>query len=421
VRPQDFDGIAEVSIAGTNLSIFDRYTSSGFPIWFEESSSCYSLTLETALLTGARRYQIRNNANFFFLNTGYVFETEEEAQEALETIRRKIVSCTNANFNNVDNSNFVFISSFGINGTTVGQYVRIANFIHTFSINNLEVLGEISQEDVQNYLGMFNNRLSEGIATFNSIPRLQPIQTNTSSISETSTPTVTPSVTFTPTITLTPSVTPTPSMTFTPSVTPTPSMTHTPSMTPTRTNTPAPTFTPTFTPTASACAGNLAPRMVVGQDGRVILDGTNTSNRLRNGAGTSFSEITRIPPGDEFEVIGGPECANGYTWWQVNYNGRSGWTAESGDGRYWIEPILEESATGDGQCFARAGSSNINLRTGPGTNNEVGGRLNANSQALIVSQTINTTGNIWYELANGFWVRSDVIQLLGSCDTIPEN
>ena len=33
-------------------------------------------------------------------------------------------------------------------------------------------------------------------------------------------------------------------------------------------------------------------------------------------------------------VLSGPVCANGLTWWQVNYRGMIGWTVEGQNGQH---------------------------------------------------------------------------------------
>ena len=72
-----------------------------------------------------------------------------------------------------------------------------------------------------------------------------------------------------------------------------------------------------------------------------VEPGPGTANNLRAAPGLSADVLTQIPPGGVFRVITGPECANSYVWWQVDYDGVTGWTAE-GDpvsGRYWLEPL----------------------------------------------------------------------------------
>lgn len=134
----------------------------------------------------------------------------------------------------------------------------------------------------------------------------------------------------------------------------TPTNTATPTRTSTATNTlRPPTATPTRTlqPTARPtntrrppsptppiqCRGALVSRLEMGGEGRVTRF-PNQANNLRDAASTSGEKIGEIPPGGEFRVTDGPVCNGGYAWYRVNYQGVIGWTAESGDGVYWLEP-----------------------------------------------------------------------------------
>lgn len=92
------------------------------------------------------------------------------------------------------------------------------------------------------------------------------------------------------------------------------------------------------TPTSagvSQCSGALPSRLTVGGEGRVT---PGAPNRLRAQPTTSAGILGNIPAGGMFAVIGGPTCADGYAWWQVNYNGLVGWTAEGSSSQYWLEP-----------------------------------------------------------------------------------
>ncbi|GAB4555879.1 MAG: hypothetical protein OHK0023_27620 [Anaerolineae bacterium] len=87
------------------------------------------------------------------------------------------------------------------------------------------------------------------------------------------------------------------------------------------------------------CGFNLPSRLTVGGRGRVT-PGLANAVRAQPSTNRSFSPVLgEIPAGGVFNVIGGPQCGDGYTWWQVNYNGLLGWTAEGNNGVYWLEPI----------------------------------------------------------------------------------
>lgn len=90
-----------------------------------------------------------------------------------------------------------------------------------------------------------------------------------------------------------------------------------------------------------SCPGTLPSRMIVGKTGRVTPGEPNNLNTQPSppSKDPNSQRLALIPAGGVFTVINGPVCGFGYTWWQVNYNGVLGWTAESGDGVYWLEPL----------------------------------------------------------------------------------
>lgn len=60
-------------------------------------------------------------------------------------------------------------------------------------------------------------------------------------------------------------------------------------------------------------------------------------NRIRSGAGLNYQEIGIARPGVTFDVLSGPVCADGFWWWQIEYQGTTGWTVEGDNSDYWIE------------------------------------------------------------------------------------
>ncbi len=88
--------------------------------------------------------------------------------------------------------------------------------------------------------------------------------------------------------------------------------------------------------TEARCAGAPPPRLAIGRSGRVTPE---LSNNLRAQASTDAALLGQIPAGGVFTVVGGPQCARGLYWWQVRYNGITGWTPEGGGGQYWLEPM----------------------------------------------------------------------------------
>ncbi len=86
-------------------------------------------------------------------------------------------------------------------------------------------------------------------------------------------------------------------------------------------------------------AGYLAPRIKVNTQARVIAS-NSAPNRLRSAPATNAEQLTLIQPGRTFDVIGGPSCGQNYVWWQVVYNGQTGWTVEGQlPDVYYLEPV----------------------------------------------------------------------------------
>jgi uncharacterized protein YraI len=85
------------------------------------------------------------------------------------------------------------------------------------------------------------------------------------------------------------------------------------------------------------CYGAPSPHMLLGLTGYVTL---GPSNNLRTQPSLSASVVGQMPGGSMFTVLAGPTCADGYNWWQVNYSGLIGWTAEGRTNEYWIEPVM---------------------------------------------------------------------------------
>jgi uncharacterized protein YraI len=83
------------------------------------------------------------------------------------------------------------------------------------------------------------------------------------------------------------------------------------------------------------CTGTLPPRLTVGGQGRVT---PGAPNKIRSVPTLAGAQIGNIPGEGIFSVIGGPQCADGFLWWQVNYQGVTGWTANGDGTEYWVEP-----------------------------------------------------------------------------------
>lgn len=144
----------------------------------------------------------------------------------------------------------------------------------------------------------------------------------------------TPSATLTATVTIAPTITPT----RLPSTTPVP--TFPPTLTATRTLAPTTPATRTATPFSTletiTCPGARQSRlrpMILAQ----VSYEPPISNRVRSEPGTSSEIIGLLGPGEVVLVTAGPECADGYAWWQVqSLAGLAGWSTEGDETGYWL-------------------------------------------------------------------------------------
>jgi uncharacterized protein YraI len=97
-----------------------------------------------------------------------------------------------------------------------------------------------------------------------------------------------------------------------------------------------PTFTPSPAPAAFVCPDAPAPRLTDFAQGRVIQE---IGISFRAGPRTSDELISFIPNQAIINIIGGPNCFDGFVWWQVSYDGEIGWVAEGDVVNYYIEPV----------------------------------------------------------------------------------
>ena len=90
------------------------------------------------------------------------------------------------------------------------------------------------------------------------------------------------------------------------------------------TPTPAPEATDTPAPTPEEVAA-----FAIGDSAKVVGTGGAGLN-IRAGAGTGHPRIKTLKEGSVVELIGGPEEANDYTWWQMrDETGTTGWAAST--------------------------------------------------------------------------------------------
>jgi hypothetical protein len=81
---------------------------------------------------------------------------------------------------------------------------------------------------------------------------------------------------------------------------------------------------------------------------------------------------------------------------------------------------LSETVPNASTIFCRiSGNSDVNQRTGPGTDYDLAGQLTAGSNADVNGQATGADGLVWWRLGEGVWVRSDVVDEAGDCEAVP--
>ncbi len=79
-------------------------------------------------------------------------------------------------------------------------------------------------------------------------------------------------------------------------------------------------------------------RIAVG-DVVTVSDADSSLLALHRAPRLSSTVLAQIPIRTELEIIDGPRCRDGWGWWKVSYNNRTGWVGEVGpEGLYNLVP-----------------------------------------------------------------------------------
>ncbi|MBN2304284.1 MAG: SH3 domain-containing protein, partial [Anaerolineae bacterium] len=159
-----------------------------------------------------------------------------------------------------------------------------------------------------------------------------------------------------------------------------------------------------------AVACTLAPRLSIGASGQV-LPGLPNVIRSQPRRGTDSPIIGEIPGGGVFTVLNGPQCGpEGRYWWQVTYQGITGWTAEGQSGIYWLQPYqvspppvtctLAPRLTVGSTAMVLPGLPNV-IRTQPrrGADSLIIGRIPGGGFFTVLSgPQCGPEGRYWYQV-----------------------
>jgi surface antigen len=90
---------------------------------------------------------------------------------------------------------------------------------------------------------------------------------------------------------------------------------------------------------------------------KVFITPQYGENRIRSSPSTKSKIITIAPPGAILTIIGGPVCAEGYIWWNIEGEGVTGWTAEGSGDQNWFTPVGMVSYAEANKIAAQTGRS----------------------------------------------------------------
>ncbi|MEP7285522.1 MAG: SH3 domain-containing protein [Chloroflexota bacterium] len=93
----------------------------------------------------------------------------------------------------------------------------------------------------------------------------------------------------------------------------------------------------------TSCPGTPSTRLLIGMRAHVTpvpVEQYLSPLRVRQMPSKQGVEVMQLGLNDQFLVVAGPACADGYLWWQINVdNGVNGWVAEGTTASYFVEPL----------------------------------------------------------------------------------
>lgn len=125
----------------------------------------------------------------------------------------------------------------------------------------------------------------------------------------------------------------------------------------------------------------------------VVVNSNNVN--IRSGPGTTYGIIDQLSTGATAQVIGGPTRANGYSWYNIQYEGSlTGWIAG-----IYLTISTTPSGTFGINSWIMLDDPPVNVRSGPGTGYSVTGSLVNNNQPVKVTGAPTTAnGYTWYPI-----------------------
>jgi len=118
---------------------------------------------------------------------------------------------------------------------------------------------------------------------------------------------------------------------------------------------------------------------------------TSDDVNLRNGPGLGYGVLATFDTNTNGAIMGGPQFASGYTWYNLGIGGMQGWMAQT---------YLAEGHVGDSSTFPAGAwvwtTTDVNLRTGPGLGYGILTTYAMHEAATVISGPTAADGYTWY-------------------------
>ncbi len=184
---------------------------------------------------------------------------------------------------------------------------------------------------------------------------------------------------------------------------------------------------------AQPAAPPAAPALQATPPAGPIIKNTNITN-VRSGPTTGSEIMGRLPAGSQAQVTGRTEAGD---WWQIAFDTGPGWVAaevvEFNGDRAAVPVVVAAAvvtptvtaaptATATPAAAVRIPAGGTNMRSGPGLNFDLLGRLPENSSHLVTGK--DETGE-WWQIEdpagqNGrAWVAAAVVEFSGQAEAVP--
>ncbi|PKM88468.1 hypothetical protein CVU83_01675 [Candidatus Falkowbacteria bacterium HGW-Falkowbacteria-2] len=127
---------------------------------------------------------------------------------------------------------------------------------------------------------------------------------------------------------------------------------------------------------------------------------TTTSLNVRADAGTNARVLGAQKINSSGVITAGPKSANGFNWWQINYNsGIDGWSADSYLRLTVATPVAQPAGTKfKTQDRVRINTAALNVRSNAGVGSSILGTQRLNSTGTVVSGPRAANGYNWWQI-----------------------